>query len=251
MIIQNLSGGSVGDKLALSWELIGEAKALSVQVATSADFLTRERTFVVPAVTGLELDTGMGAWFFRVGAWLTDGRVVWSGIYGPVVVMTTKKVVGVPRAVIKVLRTEAIKGGVRIYTGGPSQYYAVIESVRDTNKHPEFTASSTKTQYEFNWGRGYVDCLGLSPNYTYNIRLTTFNRDLATLPENDLRQLCEPIVLSLKDPLRNMKPRDNQDRTFMRGSDEILRDVKQNPNYRFASYREYTQFLEAQARQRA
>jgi hypothetical protein len=255
MSVQNIGGQCIGQKLSLNWEILGEAKALSVQVATSADFLTRTRTFVMPIATGVELDTGMGAWFFRVGAWLADGRVEWSGIYGPVVVMTIKTLVPVPKAVIKIIRTEAIKGGLRIYTAGASEYYAVIEYVTDSKRSvdvkPEFAASLTKTQYEFDWGRGFVDCLGLSPEYIYNIRITTFDRELGALPKDHIRQLCEPIILATKTPLRHMKPHDNYDRVMMRAGDEILRDVKQTPNYRFKTYQDYTQYLEAKARQLA
>jgi len=72
---QNLVGRCYNQKLCLTWDIIGDVKTLTVHVATSADFITRERMFVVPAVNGIELDTGMGAWFFRVGAWFPDGRV--------------------------------------------------------------------------------------------------------------------------------------------------------------------------------
>jgi hypothetical protein len=72
MSIQGVVGKATADgRFAISWEVIANTQAFSVQVASDSEFTKNSRTFVLPStVKQCILDLGGGLWFYRCAAWI-------------------------------------------------------------------------------------------------------------------------------------------------------------------------------------
>jgi len=237
-MIHRVAGSAVDGKLGISWMCFDTVKALSVSVATDIEFLTNERTFVVPPIQSILLDVGPGAWWIRVGAWDgtdAEGRIEWSGIQGPIPVLSTKPTLKEQDPAVVVIHTQAIQGGLRFHTTTQTPVWAILES----SSHPRFPASSTKTRYMFDWGRGYVDCMGLQSGTLYSVRLRTFGPDSTTLPTGSVKQVSRGIVTHRKQSAKPLRLSSATDTTVRRGDEMLLRDAKETPHVRFPSHTFY------------
>jgi hypothetical protein len=244
MKVQGLMGMCQGGKLVLAWRLFYECKTVLVSIAKDSEFTDTHRLFAIPYADTVVLDSGPGRWFVRVGVWGdVDRKVEWSGIFGPVLVISSNTVVPLPASTLPILYTEAITGAVRIHTGNVDSYYAVIEY----STEPTFKASMTKMLWENDGGRGYVDCTGLLYDYTYYIRISAFSADLSTLPLGIVKTFAEPVVVAAKKPARPIKYTTNVDYVMAKADEVLLRDAKLK-GFRISSYTDYLRLIQAQAR---
>ncbi len=239
----------VGGRLAIQWTIFEEVRAVTVHVGKDVEFTSDARQYVLPATaTASQIFVGRGAWYIRVGAWSgtpnQSGKVEWSGVYGPFQVEYPKEGPSEPAGVLKLLHIESIKGGIRIHTGRYDPHYAVFDYVVGT----DFKASLQKTVWTYDWGRGFVECDGLRPEYTYSIRLMTFSDQLGDLPTGEIKPLTAPILLKNKKCLPDQKPHNFGDYIVNQAADILLKEAKASPNKRYASYTDYIKVIEAEAR---
>ena len=146
--------------MALEWTVLCDTKAIAINIANDSEFTEENRVFILPPVTACSLDTGTGSWFIRIGVFIGDdknGEIDWSGIVGPVIIISKKGIVPVPKSKLKVFDSQPIQKGLRINTREYTPYYAIIEHSKDG----AFLSSETVTQYTYDWGRGYIECTGL------------------------------------------------------------------------------------------
>jgi hypothetical protein len=247
MAMQNVLARIEHSGLHFTWEIMGEPVALSIQIATNIDMTQGIRTFVIPPVSGLILDVGAGVWFFRVGAWhgtQKNGKIVWTGVYGPAVVETTKLPVSNRPPTLPIIHSKPIVHGVRIHLGTTEKLYAVLEYSKDS----KFTASQTTTLYAYDWGRGNFDISDLDPEHTYNVRIATFIKERDQLPIDSVKQLESFQALYSKKPTRAAKPVDSTARSSARAADTILREMREKPNARFNSHADYLRYMAAKTR---
>jgi hypothetical protein len=250
MSVQPLRHSVEEGRLTIAWEIFAPVRAISVSVATDSEFTSNARHFVFPAeATSCGLEVGMGIWYYRCGGWLGDernGEIQWSGIHGPVPVISKLPLVPLlpSGAKLSLLHTQSLVEGVRFHTGVMHQYYAVVEYSREE----QFLASSTKSRYTFDIGLGQVECTGLSYQYTYAIRIATFTECLDTLPKESVKQIGEWKTVKGKRSMQPSVAKSNTDKATYAGTEAILRDRKERPNMRFNSYAEYMEYLAARER---
>jgi hypothetical protein len=234
-------------KLCISYTILGEPRAMSIQVATDIEFTKNAMTYVVPPYGGAELDVGSGAWYFRVGSWFgseAEGKIVWTPVCGPATVTSLKPPFAPQKAAVPVLHTQAIMNGLRLHTGLTKKVYAVMEYSRN----PAFPASQTHSIYAVDHGRGYFDCIGLEPTAVYSVRVATFEADVGVMPTDRVGELCAFTSVHGKRAARPIRPSDNVARSTAVGDVVLLREARIKPNMRFSSHSDYLRFLGAQAR---
>lgn len=248
MKIQHIVGGTNGNVLQLAWKCFYDTKQIVVNVATDIEFYNNSRMFILPPAEECSLTLATGWWFVRIGVFIgdpTSGYIEWSGVVEPFCIeLESVTLPPLPESAIAIVNTTPIQGGVRLHTGIYSKYYAFIEYSKDDH----FLASETKMLYVSDWGRGYVDCTGLSPDYTYNIRLSTFVNSVEALPTNSIRLLGLPSVVLSKRTARPLRFSSNADHNTKRADEQVLRGVKENKNQRFSSYADYVRYRGAAAR---
>jgi len=254
MAVQSLGASFFEGKLALSWDVMTETKSLLVNVAKDAEFTNSSRQFLIPPSTSsLHLDCGMGTWYVRIGALIGDdsaGMVDWSGIQGPVVVVSTKGNPDEPPCSLSLLHTQAIQEGVRLHTGSMIQMYALLEYSRE----PTFPSSATKTKYMLDWGRGYYDCLGLDPLHTYSIRIRTWGTNTkdasegTTFAVKEVKPLSKAVVANGKQSLKMGKPTSGGDLSATRAGNRVVVEARERGGMRFEKHSDYVKYLAAKAK---
>jgi hypothetical protein len=249
MSIQNVQGWVAPEgKLGLQWEIVREVVAISVQIAKDVEFMDTPRTFVLPPVKGIALDTGKGDWYYRVGAWVGDktrGVIEWSGMYGPLRIETAKPVVSSEPAKLKIQHVQPALDSLIFHTGLYEPYYVVVDY---TDSHLGLRASTAKTVYLQDQSRGQFHVLNLSAASVYSFRVTTFIGERATLPVGGVKQLGDGLLIGGKRPARASRPGTNTDMAVYAADKAILRGASEKENMRFSSYAEYMQFIAAKAR---
>jgi hypothetical protein len=243
MSIQALRGLVTNGSLSLTWILVGDTAAITIQVARDSEFTDTVRTFVIPKVPACTLDVGAGLWYFRAaGMW--RGLVEWSGIHGPVFVNSTKPPPPVGKTFFQVLNTQPLTNGVRFNTTSTTPSYTIIEY----SKEPKFLCSGTKTRYFEDPSRGYIDCENMDPTHTYHIRLTS-TENAKPLPSDSVDTMMEWLVFSGKRTLPFMKPHSSQDLVGRRSDTVILKEANESKNpIRFTSQSDYLKYLIARTR---
>jgi hypothetical protein len=259
-------------KLALSWKVADETvRAVCVSVALDSEFTVTARTFFLPVVEGMQLDTGPGLWYYRVGALVgteVDGKVDWSGIYGPLPVRSVKPVVptGGP-ARLKVAHVSQIQGGVRLHTGLAEKYWVLVEVCPSGGN---FKSSVTEWLYKVDLWRGHLDVDSMKDGLTYSVRVSGVAGDWSSLPgAAGVQALCDGVVVG---GLKAVKPRVKivgGDGAIIRGTVDsatrqttggdlttaaadkvLLREAQNNRVQRFSSYADYMTFVQAAAKQK-
>lgn len=247
MKIQQVTGISINEKLSLNWMIMCDSRAIAINIATDSEFTENNRLFILPPVTACSLDTGTGSWFIRIGAFIGDdknGTIEWSGIVGPVVIVSKKSVVPITKSKLKVFNSQPVQKGVRINTHERMPYYAIIEY----SKEGAFLSSETNTQYTYDWGRGYIECVNLSYEYTYHIRVSGFSETPEKLVTDTIRQCSVVSVLSDKKAAKPLVFTSNLDHSVNRADSILVREVRETKNRRFTSYAEYNRYVAGAAR---
>jgi hypothetical protein len=240
--VQNVTIAPKPDgNLGISWEVLADHKAISVQVARAPEMAgSTMRHFVLPAgVKGCTLDLGPGTWGCRVGAWIGDanrGAVEWSGIYGPVAVASPRPLLGVVAERIKVVHVQSLEGGMRFHTGRMEEYYTLIESAR---------TEGVRWNYVRDNGMGYIDAINLERGSTYSFRLYDCG---PRLPEGALVQLGEGIAVRGKRALPSGPSLNVVDYSEHKAERAVLRDSVDRPAMRFPSQADYLKFVAAKAK---
>lgn len=244
-----MRGEGLVSKLCLTWEILALSRGLLVAIATDTEFTKNLRTFLIPPMaTSVQLDSGNGAWFIRIGSLIGDaqkGHVDWSQVHGPVIVASVKGAPREPECGLPVLHTQSIKDGLRFHTGHMLPMYSIMESSVDMS----FPATKTKWTYMYDWGRGYQDCMGLDFLYTYSVRIRTWSPDGTTMPEEDVRTLSKPVTVHGKKPARYMRTINSGDLSSTRAENVLLRDIRERPNVKFASHADYLKYTAAKAKE--
>jgi hypothetical protein len=247
MRIQNIIANLINEKMALEWTILCDTKAIAINIATDSEFTEANRIFILPPVTACSLDTGTGSWYIRIGVFIGDdknGTIEWSGIVGPIIIISKKGVVPVPKSKLKVFDSQPVQKGVRINTRERMPYYAIIEYSKDG----AFLSSGTSTQYTYDWGRGYVECTGLSYEYTYHIRVSGFCETPDKLVTDTVRQCSVVSVLSDKKAAKPLVFTSTMDRAINTANELLVREVRERKNHRFTSYFDYNRFIAASTR---
>jgi len=249
MSVQILSGEGFASKLCLAWEILAISRCLLVSVATDTEFTKNLRTFLIPpTATSLQLDTGNGLWYVRIGSMTGDvqkGIIEWSQVYGPVMVVSVKGLPKEPECGLPVLHTQAIIDGLRFHTGYLLPMYCIMESSVDMS----FPATKTKWTYMFDWGRGFQDCDGLEYQYTYSVRMRTWSPDGTTMPTEDVRTLSKGFTVHGKKPARYVRKIASGDLSTSRAEEVMLREARERPNMKFATHADYLKYTAAKAKQ--
>lgn len=244
---QNITARVEHTMLYFHWEILGEPVAMCIQVAYDVEFTKNVRTFFIPTTSGLGLDMGAGAWYFRVGSLIGtkhNGKIVWSPIHGPAIITVSKLPVVAKTSTIPILHSRPIVQGIRIHIGVIEHLYAILEYSKD-NKFP---ASQTSSLYSFDFGRGYFDITDLDPTHTYNARIATFTQNRGQLPTDSIVQLENFQAVYGKKPTRVAKPLDSTNRSESRAGETILREMREKPHARFASHADYVRYIATKAK---
>jgi len=110
-------------------------------------------------------------------------------------------------------------------------------------------ASETKMMYAYDWGRGYIDCLGLSHKHRYYIRISSISGNPATFTKKDtIRLVGQGAVLSLKTAAKPLEFTTNAELNSYHVDESLLRKVKETKDYKFTSYAEYSRYKLALAK---
>ena len=243
MSIQNIQGACIDGKLSLSWFLLDDCDAISIQIARDLQFTNYLRVFIVPKCAGCTLDVGKGIWFFRVGH-MWKGKVDWMPITQPILMQTSKEPQVLQKSQMNVIHTRPITDGLRFHTNLTTPSYTIIEYGQDS----KFQATSIKTRYFTDPSRGYFDCEGLDPEYLYSIRIAIPEKP-SILPKDTVHILSEWIVFHGKRALKPTKPHNTEDRSQIKRDAVLLREANEsNKPMRFASHSDYTKYLAAKAR---
>jgi hypothetical protein len=246
-IVQNIDIQCVTGKMAIRWDTIGECVAISLQIATDSEFTKNERCYVIPKINALDLDCGGGLWYIRIGSWIGDakyGTVEWSGVYGPIAIASSKHAPPLKPSPVSIVHTQSIQKGLRFHTENLIPMYFVLESSVDRT----FNSTTTKTQYVFDYGKGYIDCVNLSFGSFYSIRFGAFVTE--SLDKLEIRQLGEWQTVHNKQPARPNKPFNSTQVASEKADASLLREASQKKVIRFTSHSDYLRFKAAETRAR-
>jgi hypothetical protein len=255
MSVQQVGGGDIGGKLAVQWlELDPTTTArISIQIAKDPLFTQDYHHFIVPNVEGMRgvsLAVSAGPWFFRVGAWkLTNQEVSWSGVYGPVAITTDRQMKSSEKGILKLLHSQAIDGGLRVFTGVNSDYSLLVEFTNE----PSFNTNKMK----YRWIRdknsqGQFEIMGMEPGQIYNIRFAQI--------EDSKTKIVEPyewIVLKGKRSMPVRRVFNNEDRASYVAEKVLLEEARQHEARkipiapRFSSGTDYARWLAANEKAKA
>lgn len=277
MSIQQVRGENTPDqKLTISWTIMKEVKGISIEVARDANFSLLHRHFVIPISLLLPkeqkeeekvkeadslppeeskpkpkasfeaipcqvgLDVGNGQWFFRVGAWNgTDlrGSIDWSGMYGPIYVLSLKQAIAIKPSTFSLLHTQSLAGGIRLHTDLRKE----VMYIGEYSTEDKFLPSSKKTFYvRDNLVNSYFDVINLQPSFTYAIRCVP-------LSSNETEMLTEWKGIKGMKTLTNLRPFNSGDVAVSAAEKTLLREAHERP-MRFTSQSEYAAFLAAKAK---
>jgi hypothetical protein len=240
MSIQNISPLPESEKLTISWLLTMDVKCISIEVAKDSEFTESFRHFLLPSsASQVSLDLGQGFWYFRVGGWLEKNSIDWSGIYGPITLLSTKPLVPIPKSTLRVNYTQSLTDGVRLHTNKIENGYYIIEYTTE----PKFTASSKKTLFwHDSMSKGFADCMSLTPQFTYNIRITHLGE---SLPMDSVRCIPEWSIVKGQKSLPSAKRAHFQEAAGIKNAElAILKEASERPA-KFISHADYTKYLAA------
>jgi hypothetical protein len=246
-------------KLALQWGMpeVGY-HGIVVSLSLHPDFMEAgRRMFVLPAVTQCTLDCGKGSWFVSIGGCegsRETGKVNWSGVYGPVLITSTKMPPALENNPIKPIHTQQLQNGFRVHAEHSVRHGFLIERCAETDGGSRFPIGTTRWFYAFDKGMGSIDCKGMKYPDLYSIRISTF--DMApvenpafpwkdTFPTKQIFTVSKGIVFSKKTAA---KIKLHQVRETNAVDALIVEQRKANPNMKFASHTDYLRYVIAQER---
>ena len=270
MRIQDIKGWTDAGRLILSWTAVEETpRAICVAVSTDMEFAGETlRMFLVPSTVMktpsayIALDLGSGQWFYRVGAVVgseTSGSVDWSGVYGPIEIVSQKPLVPLPPARLSLIGQGSTLEGVRLETGIREAYYTFIDMSTDT----DFRVGYVRTVYVRDPGKGVFELDGLKEGETYHLRIRTSAGIWGEFPTGSrIETLCAPVELR---SITLVKPTVRALGSHLRGTVDtatrqvtgtdtaqaaanrvLLREARDKPVQRFSSYADYMRMVQAQ-----
>ena len=240
MSIQSISALRESEKLTLSWKPVVDVQCISIEVAKDSEFTESARHFLLPStVSQAAIDIGQGFWYFRIGGWLERNSIDWSGIYGPITILSPKSPPPIEKSTLRVNYTQSLTDGVRFHTNKIENGYYILEYTTE----PQFKATSKKTIYGYDgMSKGFVDCMSLSPQFTYNTRITHIG---ASLPMDSVRCIPEWISVKAQKSLPSAKRSQTQESAGIKNAElAILKEASERPA-KFTSHADYTKFLAA------
>jgi hypothetical protein len=251
----NVNVGEDGARFRLSWVGPVHAHGYLVSAARDSEFTVDRRCFYIPPVgaSGVSLDMGGGAWFFRV-ATIAGGRIRWCNTYGPYVNSAAHGRPAPPAGTndFTLLHTRSIKDGLRAHVDyARSAYIMIIEAARistagGTSASASMRASDTVWTYaEDTVHRGSVDVLNLEHPHNYAVRCTLL--DGAVFPSDRIVPLG-PGLRFQGTPDRPIRHADNTLQSLHRGDVAVLRRAENEPNISFSSHADYLRYQAARAR---
>lgn len=249
MSVQNLIGVCTSDgRLGLEWEAYGSPIALSIQVALDTEFTQGARTFVVPKdVKTCALDIGGGKWYYRVGAWIgtdVEGVIDWSGIYGPVSIVSPKGHVFLQPFPTVITSVNPALNSVIFHTGLYETYYMVVH----VTTKGDFKASGLKSIYRKDWGSGSIHVPGLDPALVYSFQLQMISGEKGVLSKGTIRLLTDTYSVKNKRSGMPVRAGSTIDQVNYAADKAILQDAVGRQKIKFGSYSDYWRFQAAKAR---
>jgi hypothetical protein len=222
-------------QLQISWTTMCKVQAIQVDVAHNSLFTQNAHSFLFPESTqSCKLDVGDGEWFLRVAAWIGDkvsGRVNWSGVVGPITLEKVKSPLPNQTNSYEIKKIQLLENGVRCYTLNPNPNFMYIE----VSPNPSLESSETECFYAYDWGRGFIEQLGLSEHITHHLRLSPFSG----YPTNSIQKLVKSTQSISVKPLPINKAHTGFDQAQTKQEKILIREAKANPNLRFSSYSDY------------
>ena len=249
MSIQGLFGKPTADgRFAISWEVIANIRATSIQVALDSEFTNNVRTFVLPAfVKNCNLDVGNGNWFYRIGGWIgtwTEGIIDWSGIYGPIKIVSPKPVCAIVPFPTEITYVKPALNSIIFYTDRCDPYYMIVNISEKEN----FKASQVKTHYYSDLDMGHITISDLSPEKTYSFQFQMLAKQRDTLPTDSIQLLTEEYTVLNKRTGMYVKPKSATEHTTYAADKAMINDSMKRTRLQFFSYAQYLQFQAAKAR---
>ncbi len=246
-------------KLALQWGIPEQGyHGIVVAVSLHPEFPeSARRMFVLPPITECALDTGKGTWWVRVGGCegsRETGKVNWSGVYGPVDIISAKSAIVPEPCPIKLIHSQQLQNGFRVHAEGSLRKGVLIERSSEKEGGAKFPIGTTQWYYSFDKGMGWIDCKGLQYPDLYSLRYSVFDMApiqnpsfpwLHTFPTKQIYQVSLGISLHKKTA---SKVKLHQIRNTMAVDSLLMEQRKANPNMKFASHTDYLRYLAAQER---
>jgi hypothetical protein len=242
-IVGNIAAS--GGKLAFSWENIAGSNGTLISVAADSEFTQTARHFIIPpTANNVSLELGGAApWYARIGNLVgkeTGGRILWSGVYGPITVPSRKPLIAEIPSTVRVMHTQAITEGIRIHTGSTLSNCAIFQYSESSTMQ----ATRSKWIYTKDIGKGYLDCGGwLFPN-KYHMRLYTWD-GVESVPSDDIVQLHVPKTFRDRQAARPPSKISAGLLTVSRSAAVFLNEAKVNKNLRFNSHSDYLRYKAA------
>lgn len=250
MSIQNITANlTPNNRLALTWEAFGTPVALSVQVAHDSEFTVYKRTFVLPKTCRqCALDLGGGTWYYRIGAWvgsLQTGEILWSAIYPPVTIPTTKPIVAVRPFDATIYQTKPSFQSIVVVSDLTEPIYIVYT----TTSKQSFLSSHSRTFYAYDWGSGQIHLGHLDPALTYSIQLQMFAGAVkGELPTDTLVALTGFHTLHEQRCGASLKATTSEDHTTYSADKALIQDSIGRQSMKFSSQTDYLRYVAAKAR---
>ncbi len=246
MLIQNIIGQSYQGRLQIKWTIhCADTQAISIQIAEDREFTRQCKHFVLPVTNNCSLSTGAGMWFYRVGAWsgnLHHGIIGWSGIYGPVTIATPFAPKPNSPFLLKFKTGQPILNGIQYFTDIIQRFYAVLEISKT-----DLQASQTNYQYMLDDNKGFIAASNLFDHLTYKIRISTFEKNIDTLPSSEVIECTEGKIFAEQQSLKPQVFQIQEDRAQFAAGAAILQQEKEGRPIRFHSAADYTRYLAMKA----
>jgi hypothetical protein len=240
MSIQNIEPTQIGQKLFLRWiNMLEDFHNIFIEVAQDSDFIKQARVFMLPRCNSVELDVGGGFWYIRAGVPKGDsafGHVEWTGILGPVIVVSPKQLPSLTSPLLTITKTAPITNGHRIYVKGyDTKCHAIIELTESTFQR--------KTIYTYDGAMNhFFDVTNLDPTKSYKVRIWGFEE----WPTDSIDMIGQWIVLqnikAIPTPKAATKRVTHTDVALFTSYTGLAQDEKLN-TMRFSSQKEYVQWL--------
>jgi hypothetical protein len=246
-------------KLALQWGIPEQGyHGIVIAVSLHPEFPeSSRRMFVLPPVNECTLDVGKGAWFVRIGGCegsLEAGKVNWSGVYGPVDILSTKTPPTLEECPVKAIHSQQIQNGFRIHLSDSSRRGFLIERCSEKEGAGKFPVGTTSWSYFFDKGLGWLDCRGLIHPNLYSLRISAFDMApvenpafpwLHTFPTKQISEVTRGIAFHKKTSAR---ARFQSIKQTVAVDSLLTEQRKANPNMKFASHSDYLRYVVAQER---
>lgn len=249
MAVHNLQATPMPlETLNLSWIIVSTLKplhAISIELSSSPEFKTSQHYVLPPTAPGCSLDVGNGSWFFRAGSWIGEpgkGVIEWSGIYGPVQVISKKPSPKEPQTPFILQYVRSLHNGVRVHYLTKESFpklYAVFQVWKGTDPN------KIKTMYIYDSiPEGKYELMGLEQEYEVQFRFACLGK---SFPSNSIISLTG-WTNGRGKPLGKGFIQTEAKNRIASIEDSLLVKSAKEKNQRFESHTDYIKYLQAKAR---